>query len=164
MAPLLSFLALNRSTKAGQSIGPVPESPACSSPANAWLEMFRKALPSLAHGVQRTSQGKAVVHQYALDIQQQGLGPGVHPFPPSAERCLQASLVNPAATGGDHGRNLPIIRCEDAIGAAIRAAAHLGFLIGPILQLGCALVNPAIWMECLNQKHGIDPFVWHAYS
>ena len=41
-------------------------------------------------------------------------------------------------------------------------AAHLGFLIGPILQLGSALINPAIWMECLNQKHITQTFVWYA--
>jgi hypothetical protein len=122
---------------------------------------FRNCHNNVRHGYCR---GNAVVHQYALDIQQQSLGPGVYPFPPSAAQRLHALPIDAAASGGDDRCDLLILTRDDAIGAAIRAAAHLGFLIGPILQLGCALVNPAIWMECLNQKHGIDPFVWHAYS
>jgi hypothetical protein len=27
--------------------------------------------------------------------------------------------------------------------------------MGPVLQLGCALINPACWMECLNHKHDV---------
>lgn len=34
------------------------------------------AASCLAYGVHRASQGNAVVHEHALDIQQQGLGPG----------------------------------------------------------------------------------------
>jgi hypothetical protein len=70
-------------------------------------------------------------------------------------RSLQVMPIDTAAAGGDYTHDQPIVPREYAMGAAIRAAAHLGFLIGPVFQLGCALINPAFWMECLNHKHGV---------